>query len=373
MIKNDAAHEKQLREGYTTGSAATAAAMAAVRGLFGCEIPDKITIPLPVKGTLDVPVALVERDNKTIRAAVIKDGGDDPDATHGHEIHAVLEMFPGQELQIELNGGKGVGRVTLPGLPVAVGEAAINPAPRKQIIAGVLDELARIAPDFCGRLKITIEVPQGEAIAKETMNARLGILGGISILGTQGIVRPYSHASWKASIAQSLNVARASGIEEIIFTTGRRSEQFYLEHFTDTPQIGIIQAADFFKFSMQQARLKKMRKVRWAIFIGKLVKHAMGFPYTHAKDWAIDFNQLADWCTELGLSEELTKKIRAAITARHIYEMVPEKSRKAFIRMLVRYACENARRFSGNSEVAPEICVEYILFDFEGRILYANN
>ena len=373
MSKKGTAPEKQLREGYTTGSAATAAAMAAVRVLFGYEIPEKITIPLPVKGTLDVPVARVEKENGNIRAAVVKDGGDDPDATHGHEIHAVLKKSPGQELRVELDGGKGVGRVTLPGLPVAVGEAAINPVPRKQIIAGVLEELGRTAPEFCGLLKVTIEVPQGEAVAMETMNARLGILGGISILGTQGIVRPYSHASWKASIAQSLNVARAAGIDEIVFTTGRRSERFYLDQFCETPQISMIQAADFFKFSMQQARLKKMHKIRWAIFIGKLVKHAMGFPYTHAKDWAIDFNLLAEWCSELGLSEELTKKIRAAITARHIYEMVPKEYRKAFIRMLIRKARGNASQFSGNSEVTPEICVEYILFDFNGQILYASN
>ncbi|WP_419781284.1 cobalt-precorrin-5B (C(1))-methyltransferase CbiD [Maridesulfovibrio sp.] len=373
MSKKGINQEQQLREGYTTGSAATAAAMAAVRVLLGGEVPDKINIPLPVKGTLDIPVTRVETETKAIRAVVVKDGGDDPDSTHGHEIHAVLTSIPGQELRVELDGGKGVGRVTLPGLPVAVGEAAINPAPRKQVIAGVLEELGRTAPDFCGLLKITVEVPQGKAIAKETMNARLGILGGISILGTQGIVRPYSHASWKASIAQSLNVARAAGLDEIIFTTGRRSERFYLDQFSETPQISLIQAADFFKFSMQQARLKKMRKIRWAIFIGKLVKHAMGFPYTHAKDWAIDFDLLAGWCTELGMPEELTKRIRAAITARHIYEMVPEESRKAFIRMLVRKARENARQFSGNSEVAHHQCVEYVLFDFEGRILYASN
>ena len=143
-------------------------------------------------------------------------------------------------------------------------------------------------------------------------------------------------------------------------------ERFYLEQFPETPQISMVQAADFFKFSMQQAKLKKMRTVRWSIFIGKLVKHAMGFPYTHAKDWAIDFNLLADWCAEMDMADEMTRKIRAAITARHVYEMVPEESRTAFISMLVRKARENARAFSGNSEVA----IEYFLFDFEGQKVY---
>lgn len=359
--------KKKLREGYTTGSSATAAAMAGIRVLFGGNTPQKIEIPLPVKGTLTIPVARVEKCGQTIRGVVIKDGGDDPDATHGHEIHAVVEINEAQLLLIEVDGGIGVGRATLPGLPVSVGEAAINPVPRKQIINGALNEIKRSEPKFSKKIKVTIEVPQGETIAKETMNSRLGILGGISILGTQGIVRPYSHASWKASIAQSLNVARASALDGIIFTTGRRSERFYLEQFPKTPQISIVQAADFFKFSMQQAKLKGMRSVHWSIFIGKLVKHAMGFPYTHAKDWAIDFNLLADWCSELGIDEVLIKKTRAAITARYIYEMVPEESRKTFIRMLVRKARENALRFSGNSEVA----IEYFLFDFEGKMIYS--
>ncbi|WP_421899288.1 cobalt-precorrin-5B (C(1))-methyltransferase CbiD [Maridesulfovibrio sp.] len=358
--------KRKLREGYTTGSSATAAAMAAIRVLFNGNAPEEIEIPLPVKGSLNVPVDRVEMNDERARAIVIKDGGDDPDATHGHEIHALVETEDAESLRIEVNGGIGVGRVTLPGLPVPVGEAAINPVPRKQIIAGALQELSEIAPEFNGLINISIEVPQGEEIAKETMNSRLGILGGISILGTQGIVRPYSHASWKASIAQSLNVARAAGLDEIVFTTGRRSERFYLEQFPETPQISMVQAADFFKFSIQQAKLKKMRTVRWSIFIGKLVKHAMGFPYTHAKDWAIDFNLLADWCAELGMAGELTKRIRAAITARHVYEMVPEDSRTAFISMLVRKARENARAFSGNSEVA----IEYFLFDFEGQMVY---
>ncbi len=359
--------KEQLREGYTTGSSATAATMAAIRLLFTKEVTNEIKIPLPVKGTLNIPVARVECENEGARGVVIKDGGDDPDATHRHEIQAYVEVTEAESLLIEVEGGIGVGRVTLPGLPVPVGEAAINPVPRKQIIAGALKELSKTAPEFSGLLKILIEVPKGEEIAKETMNSRLGILGGISILGTQGIVRPFSHASWKASIAQALNVARAAGLDEIAFTTGRRSERFYLEHFPETPQISMVQAADFFKFSMQQSKLKKMHKVRWAIFIGKLVKHAMGFPYTHAKDWAIDFDLLADWCAKLGMSEELTKRIRAAITARHIYEMVPEESRGAFIHMLVRKARRNAQGFSGNSEVA----VDYFLFDFEGKLIYS--
>ncbi|WP_027720376.1 cobalt-precorrin-5B (C(1))-methyltransferase CbiD [Maridesulfovibrio zosterae] len=356
---------QSLREGYTTGSTATAASMAALRVLLGGSVPDQIEIPLPVKGTLKVPVERVEKSTTDACGVVIKDGGDDPDATHGEEIHARIEISESKKLHVELHGGIGVGKVTLPGLPVPVGEAAINPVPRKQIIAGILKEISDSFPDFKGHIKVVIEVPRGKEIAEKTMNSRLGIIGGISILGTQGIVRPFSHASWKASIAQALNVAKASCLSEIVFTTGRRSEQFYLKHFADTKPIIMIQAADFFKFSMQQAKLKKMDKVCWSIFIGKLVKHAQGFPYTHAKDWAIDFPMLANWCSELGIEKFLIDKIQAANTARQVYDMIPENSKQIFCDMLRSKAQINAVNFSGNKNMR----VDYFLFDFDGKLI----
>ncbi len=358
--------KKDLREGFTTGSAATAAAMSAVRVLLGGNPPLSIEIPLPVKGNLTIPVHRAELDQKSARAVIIKDAGDDPDATHGHEFHAVVEHIDnGEELRVELSGGIGIGKVTLPGLPVPVGEYAINPAPRKQISAGVLKEISETAPNLNGTIKIRIEVPRGEEIAFETMNSRLGILGGISILGTQGIVRPFSHASWKASIAQALAVTRASGIEEIIFTTGRRSEKFYLDHFPETQPICMIQAADFFNWSMRQAELKKFRKISWALFIGKLVKHAMGFPYTHAKDWSIDFPLLANWCDELNIDPAITTQIAGANTARQVFEMIPGATKNSFIDMLIGKAKVNALGFTSKNNMS----IKYCLFDFDGNIL----
>ncbi|WP_432738847.1 cobalt-precorrin-5B (C(1))-methyltransferase CbiD [Maridesulfovibrio sp. FT414] len=357
-----------LREGFTTGSAATAAAMAALSVLLGGIVPAAMEIPLPVKGTLGIPIARVELSGTKARGIVIKDGGDDPDVTHGEEIHAEVELIPGDEVRVDLCGGRGVGRVTLPGLPVPVGEAAINPAPRRQIISGVLRELSASGTDFCGTVRVCIEVPRGAEIAALTMNPRLGIVGGISILGTQGIIRPFSHASWKASIAQSLSVIRASGGDEAVFTTGRRSEEFYLNHFPGTGPARMVQAADFFKFSMLQARAKRLKKVHWAIFIGKLVKHAQGFPYTHAKDWAIDFPLLADWCAQLGLTPFLTAQIRTANTARQVLEMIPRESQATFIRMLMQKARKNALRFSG----CDALEIHYYLFDFDGNMISNN-
>ncbi len=358
--------KENLREGFTTGSSATAAAMSALRVLLGESKPQSIEIPLPEKGTLVIPVERVELEGVSARGVVIKDGGDDPDATSGHEIHAVVEhISDDKELRVEISGGIGVGRVTLPGLPVPVGEPAINPAPRGQIIAGVLKEAFKIKPDLKGTIKVRIEVPQGEAIALKTMNARIGILGGISILGTQGIVRPFSHASWKASIAQGVSVAKAAGAEEIIFTTGRRSERFYLEHFPDTQELAMIQAADFFNFSMQEAQKSGFRKVRWSLFIGKLVKHAMGFPYTHAKDWHIDFKRLAKWCEELNIDSAITKEIAGANTARQVFEMIPQEATAHFIATLIDKAKRNAFKFTGDDSMS----IEYCLFDFDGNLL----
>ncbi|WP_320171310.1 cobalt-precorrin-5B (C(1))-methyltransferase CbiD [Maridesulfovibrio sp.] len=358
------ARTENLREGFTTGSSATAAAMAALRCLLDGTVLHEVSIPLPVKGTLNIPVERVDISASSARAAVIKDGGDDPDATHGYEIHAVVELHDGRDFSVQVEGGKGVGRVTLPGLPVPVGEAAINPAPRRQIISGILQVLAEFAPGFRGTVSVRIEVPCGEEIAAKTMNSRLGILGGISILGTQGIVRPYSNASWKASIAQSLSVLRAAGYTEAVFTTGRRSERFYLDRFSGTDPVQVVQAADFFRFSMLQARAKRVKRVCWAVFIGKLVKHAQGFPYTHAKDWDVDFMLLSDWCADLGLPPELVLEVRTANTARQVYEMIPEAERSGFIEMLLSKARMNAKAFAGNN-----LQVEYCVFDFEGNQL----
>ncbi|SMF27807.1 cobalt-precorrin-5B (C(1))-methyltransferase CbiD [Desulfovibrio gilichinskyi] len=357
---------ENLREGYTTGSSATAAAMSALRVLLGGSKPQSIEIPLPEKGTLVIPVERVELEKTCARGVVIKDGGDDPDATSGHEIHAVVELISDEnEIRVEVSGGTGVGKVTLPGLPVPVGEPAINPAPRGQIIAGVLKEASMMTPSLTGTIKVRIEVPQGEAIALKTMNARIGIIGGISILGTQGIVRPFSHASWKASIAQGINVAKAAGVEEIIFTTGRRSERFYLEHFPNTQELAMIQAADFFKFSMLEAQASGFRKVRWSLFIGKLVKHAMGFPYTHAKDWHIEFERLARWCEELDIPSAITKEIAGANTARQVFEMIPQGSTQLFITTLIDKAKRNATSFTGDDSMS----IKYCLFDFDGNML----
>jgi len=355
---------KQLKTGRTTGSCATAAAMAATTFLLSGETSTTVDAPLPPGGTLAVPVDRYEPTDTGVRVTVIKDGGDDPDATHGHEIQAVVDIdtsVPGP-LTVSLDGGRGVGRVTLPGLPVAVGEAAINPDPRKQIETGVL--LAAEGMES-GRITVTIEVPKGEKIAKATMNSRLGILGGISILGTQGIVKPYSHDSWKATIEEGLDVARAQDIEMAIFTTGRRSEKLYLAAYPETSEQALVQAADFFEFAMQAAAMRGFRKVTWSVFFGKLVKQAQGLQYTHAKTHPIDFTKLAGWAAEAGCEAQHRQSILDANTARQVLDMLKDDpARSALIKLLIKRATEAAEAFAdGRCEVG------YTVFDFDNSRL----
>jgi cobalt-precorrin-5B (C1)-methyltransferase len=354
----------QLRTGRTTGSCATAAAMAGTVFLLTGGRPDAIYVPLPPGGTLTVPVERYEPGNNTVRVTVIKDGGDDPDATHGCEIQAVVTLdrkSPGA-LSVAVDGGRGVGRATLPGLPVAVGCAAINPEPLKQIEEGV--RMAARGMET-GRISVLVEVPEGETIAGKTMNARLGIVGGISILGTQGIVQPYSHESWKATIDEGLDVARAQGLTSAVFTTGRRSERFFLKANPGTPPLACIQAADFFAHAMRAAAERGFGRVTWSVFFGKLVKQAQGLEYTHAGTHAVDFNRLADRCAEAGVDGLLLPEIRHANTAVQVLNMLNDPPiRRQLISLLADSGQKAAEAFSGGL-----VQVDYTVFDFEGTRL----
>lgn len=355
---------RELRTGRTTGTCATAAAMAGVIHLLTGDCPAEMDTPLPPGGSLPVPIDRYEPGENSVRVTVVKDGGDDPDATHGHDIQAVVSLRRKDTgpLDVTLDGGRGVGRVTLPGLPVAVGQPAINPVPRQQIKDGV----RQAAGDLSGTVSIIIEVPQGEVIARKTLNGRLGILGGISILGTQGIVKPYSHASWKATIENGLDVARAQHLDHAVFTTGRRSERLFQEAHPDMPELSMIQAADFFAFAMDAAAAKGFSRVTWSLFFGKLVKQAQGLEYTHARTHPVDFDILADWCAEAGCAMLPQQQIRDANTARQVLEMLEgDPARDRLLNALVTRATRHAERFSGGKCV-----VKYAVFDFDGHRLY---
>src|SRR3954447_6697139 len=209
------------REGFTTGTAAAAAAKAACLVLLDQGWPDSVSIRLPIPRTLDIRINTLEYEHETAHAGVIKDAGDDPDVTHGAEIVAAIRRIP--EAGILIKGGTGVGVVTQRGLELPVGSPAINPVPQRMIRQAVADVFGSELPD--PGLEVTISVPNGEELAKRTFNARLGIVGGLSILGTTGIVVPFSCAAWIATIQRGIDVARAEGLDHIAGATGATSEE----------------------------------------------------------------------------------------------------------------------------------------------------
>ncbi|GAB7022003.1 cobalt-precorrin-5B (C(1))-methyltransferase CbiD [Salidesulfovibrio brasiliensis] len=350
----------ELRSGITTGTCAAAAAKAATLRLFRGDSPESVDTPLPDGNRIRVPIARIEPSGKGWRATVIKDAGDDPDVTDGHEIQATVRLIHEEKaFSVTLSGGKGVGTATLPGLPVPVGEAAINPAPREQIKTAAM-EAANGQKN--GTLAIVIEVPEGERLAEATMNPRLGIVDGISILGTHGIVKPYSHDSWKASIEEALDVARAVGVTEPVFTTGRRSEKFHAAHYPGTTEQAMVQAADFFAFAMQAAAERGFRQAIWAVFPGKLVKQAQGNEYTHAKTHPVDFDELAECCRDAGLGAHIAEEVRQANTARQVFDQLKKESGFAILLGMLRDRAQaHAERFSGH-----RIAVRYRVYDFDG-------
>ncbi|EPR42117.1 cobalt-precorrin-6A synthase (deacetylating) [Desulfovibrio sp. X2] len=357
-----------LREGFTTGTAAAAAAKAATLALLGllrpgarepgdaADTPLLVDTPLPTGARLDVPVERATREgwgeDEAVRGLVIKDGGDDPDATHMARIEALVRLsdVPG----VSVDGGRGVGRATLPGLPVAVGEAAINPAPRGQIAAAVAEALAQ-AQGAAGA-DVLIEVPEGERIAEKTMNARLGILGGISILGTRGTVRPFSHEAWTASVAQAMDVAKALGATTIALCTGGRSERFLRENLPalglpDMPEHSIVQAADFFAFACREAASRGFARMVWGVFFGKLVKQAQALPNTHAHSAALDLDFLARRARAAGVAEPLAAQLPACATARHALEILrPSPALPGLLHELCRLAARAAAGFAASPQ-----------------------
>ncbi|EFK09430.1 cobalamin biosynthesis protein CbiD [delta proteobacterium NaphS2] len=364
MGQRDAEAGKRLREGFTTGSAAAAGAKAALGCLVGLRISKEVEIPLPAGGRLTIPVERVERVGNAARAVVRKDGGDDPDATHKARIMSTVRLLPGGRYgDVHIEGGTGVGKVTRPGLPVPVGESAINPAPRRQIREALLECLNEAG--VRSGVSVVVEVANGERIARKTLNPRLGILGGISILGTRGTVKPFSNKAYKDTITMSMDVAKAEGLKAIVLSTGGRSERFLKELLPGFPETAFIQVADFFSFSFKEAAKRGFHHIFFSCFFGKLVKMAQGFPYTHARKSTIDFDRLASWSVLKGMEKERAHAIKGANTAREALSIIQEAPRgDGIIRYVLETALISARGFAG-----PLPDITYYLFDFGGVLL----
>ena len=355
--------KSSLRTGFTTGTCAAATTKAALSMLINGKELSNVSVSLPKGKNMMINISWSKyNDDKSVTAAVIKDGGDDPDVTNGAEICAKVSLLdtPGKFI---IDGGKGVGRVTKPGLGLEIGRAAINPTPLKMINQAIDEALGELREKH--GVSVIISVPEGEDIAKKTDNPRLGIIGGISILGTTGIVIPYSTASFAASIRQSIDVSRAMGSDSVILTTGGRSEDFAQSIYGNSiADHGYIQIGDFIGFAIKQCALKKIKKAYVVGFIGKITKMAMGIKQTHVKGSHVDMNFLAEMARRCGANSELVNKIMVANTARHAGELVDGFGLALFYDKLCQ---EVHRHLSKYAESQLEIKI--ILLNFEGKII----
>jgi len=349
-----------LRTGYTTGTCATAATKAALLAMITKTPVKEVTVTLPKGNTMTLPIKNCKFDSNTAECIVIKDAGDDPDVTHGAEIVSTV-TWTDSVGTIDIDGGKGVGRVTKPGIGLDIGKPAINPTPMK-MIRNTVNEVASEQLENKG-VKVVISVPKGEELAKMTDNPRLGILGGISILGTSGIVIPYSTGSFTASIRQSLDVARAMGQDTVVLTTGGRSDDFAKE-LLKLPDHCIVQMGDFAAYSVRQATMKGMKKVIIAGFIGKLSKMAMGVKQTHVKGSHVDMDFLASVAEECGASGELIDKIKKANTARHVSEIVMEHKLDDYFDKLCEKVCAMM-----TEHTKGQVEIECVMFDFDSKVI----
>ncbi|MCR8631370.1 cobalt-precorrin-5B (C(1))-methyltransferase [Paenibacillus radicis (ex Xue et al. 2023)] len=355
-----AKEEKPLRHGYTTGSCATAATQAALTALILQESQLHATIRIPIGEIVTFEIVRCEYEAERAEAEIIKDGGDDPDATHKARI--ISEVSWRSEPGIELDGGIGVGRVTKPGLPVPVGEAAINPVPRKMIRQATEAVLNQYGLDR--GVRVVISVPDGEEIAKKTLNGRLGILGGISILGTRGTVVPFSTSAYKASVAQAIRVAVTCGCSHLVLSTGGRTEKYGMDMYPDLSEEAFVEMGDFIGFALQQARRQGIRKVTLVGMMGKFSKVAQGVMMVHSKSAPIDFGFLAQVATEAGASQEQADAILGANTAALVGDWMQEWGYSDFFELLCTYCCD-----AGLREVGGGMEIETVIISMKANLL----
>ena len=339
---------RRLRSGYTTGACAAAAAKAAVQLLLCQPRPERVEIPFPDGSRHGFAVHQGKAEAGQAWASVLKDAGDDPDVTNGAEIVAGAWFLPAGEtppdcVQLEqtaifLCGGAGVGRVTKPGLAVRPGEPAINPVPRRMIAAAILEGLGQ---DSGKAVQVVISVPMGEELAKKTLNSRLGIVGGLSILGTTGIVRPVSAEAWTATIEASLSVAKEVGLTEVVLSTGRTSEKG-VQTMLSLPEEGYAMMGDYLEFSLLAAARMGFSTIHLAGMWAKIMKAALEIPQTHVRHGALEVADALALLARLGADQPLLASLEGVNTAREIHVRLQEQGRDD----LIFAVCKAARRYA---------------------------
>ncbi|MHC1741614.1 MAG: cobalt-precorrin-5B (C(1))-methyltransferase CbiD [Syntrophobacteraceae bacterium] len=420
----------RLRIGFSTGTAVSASARAALRFLLTGEQPAVVAVRLPGGVYLPVSVAETWVIGEDAWATVIKDAGDDPDVTHGAHIQVRLRLFgssvpcgrprgweatpvtganiheevsyglpqeaPEQVLTgVCLIAGEGVGVVTKPGLPVAVGEPAVNPIPREMLLINLNEEFQRpvaggavpisesplswkspvrpfvwlgaqggTPPATGAFLEVEITVPRGMELAQHTLNPRLGIVGGISILGTTGLVKPFSHEAYEETIQTALTVARSNGCDQVVLSTGGKSEKLARKALRDWPAEAFVQVADFFAYSVRTASEMGFTGIVHSVFFGKAIKMARGHAYTHAHKVSLDLQPLAASAREAGYDAGLCRELADANTAQHALEILLANQACDLIEAVARQALAQSVRIAEN---VPD--VRLLLFDQKGSLL----
>ncbi|WP_294476648.1 cobalt-precorrin-5B (C(1))-methyltransferase CbiD [uncultured Bacteroides sp.] len=353
-----------LRSGFTTGTCATAAAKVALLALveewWEEEVKEegevKVEVTLPDGEKISIPIHRVEKiDEHTATASVIKDAGDDPDVTHGHEIVATVSLADHEG--IRFLQGKGVGKVTLPGLGLPIGGPAINQTPRNMIT----NELSFI---YDGGLDVTISVPDGEVLAQKTFNPKLGIIGGISIIGTSGIVKPFSSEAFVDAIRKEVEVARAIGAERLVINSGAKSEKFVKSIYPSFPSQAFVHYGNFIGETLKIASEVGFSKVSMGIMIGKAVKLAEGHLDTHSKKVVMNKEFLKEVTQQAGCSHETLYLIDGMTLARELWNIESRHDKDALFNRLVHLCLIHCQPLFPKGELS------ILLINEEGEIPY---
>ncbi|MGF7185764.1 cobalt-precorrin-5B (C1)-methyltransferase [Desulfitispora alkaliphila] len=351
---------KQLKRGYTTGSCAAAAAKGAVSMLFAQREVDSVHLVTPNGQRLQLKNNSVKLTPKSATCYVVKDAGDDLDVTHGIQIYATAVQA---DKGINIEAGAGIGVVTKPGLAVAVGNPAINPVPMEMILVAIREVL----PEGYG-VTVKLEVPEGEKLSKRTLNPELGIKGGISILGTTGIVEPMSEEAFKESLVQGIDVVRAQGYKEVVFTPGKIGYRFC------TTKLGlnegrIVQTSNFFGYMLEMAAQKEVSRVLIVGHVGKIVKLAAGVFQTHNKIADARLEVIAMQVMLSGGGLELAEKVLGSNTAEEVISILAQGNREDIWFQLAERASFKAERY-----IKKQLEVGVILLSLQGEVIgYSEN
>ncbi len=345
---------KHLRGGYTTGACAAAGVKAALFFAGSGEVVREVEI-VALDGTiLKIPVAAVKKiDEEKICAEVVKNSGDDPDVTNGVSVFTAIKKIPGGE--IVFKAGEGIGRVTKPGLSISPGEPAINPGPRK-LIKNVAEEF-----EIAG-LEVEISIPAGKELAKKTLNPTLGIEGGISVIGTTGVLRPMSEEAFKNSLVPQIDVAKAAGFKTLVFVPGKIGENIAKK--IGLPYAATVHTGNFIGFMLERAAERKIEKIILCGHIGKLIKVAAGNFHTHNRISDARLETLAAYSASEGLPAEEVKKILAANTAEDAADIIAKNNLQKVWDKIAERASFRAKRY-----VFGEIEVGTILTNYQSEIL----